>query len=376
MSELIIVGAGIVGLSTAHAAARRGHRVTLLERGPAPNPQSASFDQHRMIRFHYGAAAGYTRMVTEAFAAWERLWTELGERHFADCGAVAVSLQAGDYADQTEAVFRDLGVPHETVQGAALARLLPQLDLPPSARGVLAHPGGPLFADRIVTALHRLCESQGVRILPHCPVTAIDDDGSVRTAAGETLRADRVIVAAGAWLPRLLPARFGDLPTHRQALCYVEAPRAHAAAWANGPALVVIGDRGVYSLPPLAGTGLKFGDGAHRRKAAPEAGFDWSIDEGREIIDAFSPFLRDADDYAPLRMQVGYYVMDGSRRFRIETAGKCLFVTNCDGQMFKFGPAVGERIVACCEGTLAPDDLAQWAAGGQPQRIPQPETRS
>jgi sarcosine oxidase len=33
--------------------------------------------------------------------------------------------------------------------------------------------------------------------------------------------------------------------------------------------------------------------------------------------------------------------------------------------MFKFGPLIGERIVACCEGTLAPDDLAHWAAGGQ-----------
>ncbi len=365
MPDIIVVGAGIVGLSVAHAAARRGHAVTLLERGPVPNPQGASFDQHRMIRFHYGAAAGYTRMVGAAFAAWERLWTELGERHFADCGAVAISLREGDYADQTAAVFRDQGVPHEIVRGAALARLLPQLDLPAGASGLLAHPGGPLFADRIVTALHRLCESQGVRILPHSPVAAIEDDGRVRTEAGDTLRADRVVVAAGAWLPGLLPGRFGDLPTHRQALCYVAPPPAHAAAWAEGPALVVIGDRGVYSLPPLAGTGLKFGDGAHRRRAAPADGFAWSIDEGNEIIDAFRPFLRDADAYAPLRMQVGYYVMDGSRRFRMEAAGKCLFITNCDGQMFKFGPLIGERVVACCEGTLAPHDLAAWAAGQQ-----------
>jgi sarcosine oxidase len=362
MSDIIVVGAGIVGLSTAHAAARRGHRVTVLERGPVPNPQGASFDQHRMIRFHYGAAAGYTRMVAEAFAAWERLWDELGERHFADCGAVAVSLSKRDYADETARVFRDLDVPHEIVEGGALGRLLPQLDLPASARGVLSRPGGPLFADRIVTALHRLCESQGVRIQPHCAVTAIDDDGGVRTETGETLRADRVVVAAGAWLPRLMPDRFARMPTYRQALCYVAAPDAHAAAWASGPALVVLGDRGVYSLPPLAGTGLKFGDGGHRRLAAPEDGFGASIDEGREIIAAFSPYLRDADAYTTLRMQVGYYVMDGSRRFRIETAGKCLFVTNCDGQMFKFGPLMGERIVACCEGTLAPADLSHWAA--------------
>jgi sarcosine oxidase len=363
MSEIIVVGAGIVGLSVAHAAARRGHRVTVLDRGPVPNPHGASFDQHRMIRFHYGASAGYTRMVADAFAAWERLWVELGERHFADCGAVAISLRPGDYADQTACVFREEKIAHEILEGSALARTLPQLDLPGSARGVLASPGGPLFADRIVTALARLCASQGVRIMPHCAVTEIDEAGSVRTQGGERLTADRVVVAAGAWLPRLLPARFSHLPTHRQALCYVAAPAAHDAAWATGPALVVIGDRGVYSLPPLAGTGLKFGDGAHRRRADPEDGFDWSIDEGDEIIAAFRPYLRDAEAYRPLRMQVGHYVMDGSRRFQIEAASKCLFVTNCDGQMFKFGPLVGERIVACCEGSLAPADLAQWAAG-------------
>jgi sarcosine oxidase len=362
MSDIIVVGAGIVGLSTAHAAARRGHRVTVLDRGPVPNPNGASFDQHRMIRYHYGAAEGYTRMVTDAFAAWERLWTELGERHFANCGAVAISLRPGDYADQSAQTFRALGVAHDIAEGGALADVLPQFDLPASARGIIAHPGGPLFADRIVTALSRLCESQHVRILPHCAAAAIDEDGSVRTEAGETLRADRVVVAAGAWLPQLLPDRFGTLPTHRQALCYVQAPPEHEAAWATGPAVVVVGDGSAYTLPPLAGTGLKFGDGAHRRPASPDAGFDWSIDEAADIIAAFRPFLRDADAYLPQRLKVGYYVMDFTRRFRLEAAGKCLFVTNCDGQMFKFGPLIGERVVACCEGTLAPAALAQWAA--------------
>jgi hypothetical protein len=63
---------------------------------------------------------------------------------------------------------------------------------------------------------------------------------------------------------------------------------------------------------------------------------------------------------APFLNSVGAF--DGSQRFRIETAGKCLFVTNCDGRMFKFGPLMGERIVACCEGRLAAADLSQWAA--------------
>jgi sarcosine oxidase len=44
MSRIVIIGAGIVGLSVARAALKRGHEVIVLEQGPAPNPQAASFD--------------------------------------------------------------------------------------------------------------------------------------------------------------------------------------------------------------------------------------------------------------------------------------------------------------------------------------------
>ena len=40
--KINIVGAGIMGLSTAWALYRRGHTVTIFEQGPVPNPQAAS----------------------------------------------------------------------------------------------------------------------------------------------------------------------------------------------------------------------------------------------------------------------------------------------------------------------------------------------
>jgi sarcosine oxidase len=366
MARILIVGAGIVGLSVARAALRRGHAVTLVEQGSVPNPRAASYDEHRMIRLHYGAAEGYTHMVRQAFDAWEELWQELGARHFADCGALSVSVQPGDYTDATRDVFVRLGVPHQVLNAAEVERLCPHLRLPPHATGLLAFPGGPLFADRIMEDLARHVTERGADVLADTRAVSVDEAaGRVGIADGRELAGDLVVVAAGAWLPGLLPAEYGTLRTFRQALCYVEPPPSYRESWARGPAVVVLGGRNVYTLPPLAGTGLKFGSGDRRRPARPSDGFESSLEEGRSVIGAFGDYLREAPRYRPLRMQVGYYVMEESRRFALSHAGRRLVVTNCDGQMFKFGPLIGERIMAAWDGELSFDGLTCWAAGHQ-----------
>ena len=79
--NVIVVGAGIAGLSTAWSLARAGHSVSIVEQGPIPNPLAASGDHHRIIRRAYGKAGGYARLITEAYDAWDELWADLGESH-------------------------------------------------------------------------------------------------------------------------------------------------------------------------------------------------------------------------------------------------------------------------------------------------------
>ena len=366
MSRIVVVGGGIVGLSVARAALKSGHEVVLLEQGPLPNPQGASYDQHRMIRPHYGAADGYARMVDDAFAAWEDVWTDIGATEFEDVGALAISLGPDDYADKTLASFSRLGTPHEVLDRAGVERLCPQLVLPDHAWGVTAGPAGPLFAGRIVTALARLAAERGADLRPGTAVADIDAARATAILAdGTRIEGDHLVVAAGAWLPKLWPARYGAQPTYRQALVYVRAPEPYAEAWRRTPAIAAIGDSGAYTLPDLRGAGLKFGWGGHRRRGAPdETGYGSDLaSESRAVMGAFRPFLRDPDGYAADRMQVGFYVMDESRRFRVDAIEKTLVVTNCDGQMFKFGPVIGNRIVAALEGGESLPALSLWAAG-------------
>ena len=66
---MIVVGAGIVGLSAAWALGRAGHEPVLLERGPIPNPMAASHDRHRLIRLAHSAGDGRNLIIHDAYAA-------------------------------------------------------------------------------------------------------------------------------------------------------------------------------------------------------------------------------------------------------------------------------------------------------------------
>jgi sarcosine oxidase len=301
-------------------------------------------------------------MVRQAFGAWDKVWGDLGEVLFEKTGTLGIAHGSNAYVAETLATFEALGIPHERLSSTEIERIAPQLTLPEDAWGLLNADGGVLLADRIVDGLLAWNRAHGAEMRADCHVEQMDlENARLRLAGGELLDGDALVVAAGAWLGQLLPSY--ALPTYRQAVCYVEGPEVMMEHWRNCPSLTDIGVGNNYALMPVRGTGLKFGSGAHRKAGSPADGFGADLAEGYEVIAPFAPYLRDAGAYRPVRMAVGYYVKDSSEKFRIDTIGKSMIVTNCDGQMFKFGPLIGEHVVSCANGTLSASELQNWAAG-------------
>jgi glycine/D-amino acid oxidase-like deaminating enzyme len=365
--KTIIVGGGIMGLSTAWGLAREGHEVELFEQGPLPNPLASSVDQHRLIRHPYGDHAGYARMIDEAFVAWDLLWGDLGQRLYASTGTLALTGNGADWAERSAAVLARIGKPMTEIAVDDLPRRFPLLDTKGVEHAYWMETGGVLFAQDIVGALARHLRAQpNVRLHTDTPVRDVDlERGSVTTAAGGKHAADAVVVAAGAWLPRLLPALSGRIVPSRQVVIYFDLPADQRAAWAKGPMVIdKTGDVGLYLVPPAEGRGMKIGDHEFSRRGDPDAAREAREDEMHPLLDRCRSLLKGFERWRIEQLKVCFYSVTDDERFVVEKHGAHGWVMSpCSGHGFKFGAVMGLELSRTIAGNRDAAAHAKWAAG-------------
>src|SRR5438045_9772411 len=73
MATVIVVGAGINGVTSAIELKKRGHKVVLVDPGPLPNPLAASTDISKAVRAAYGPDEDYSALADRCIPIW-RTW--------------------------------------------------------------------------------------------------------------------------------------------------------------------------------------------------------------------------------------------------------------------------------------------------------------
>ena len=351
--RVIVVGAGIAGLSTAWQLAKRGHAVTLLEQGPLPNPLSTSGDHHRIIRRAYGAASGYARAITEAYDAWDELWSDLGESHYDPRGFMCISREPGDEAERYLEGMLAGGYAVDRFDGAEAARRYPFLDGSSIRHGFTSAEGGALHCRPIAAGVAKWLRGSGAAVREGAKAVAVDAAaGAVTLESGERLQADRIVVTAGAWVLKLFPELASDLTTFRTAVVYLEPPADLRSAWETSPVILDVGGRtDGYIIPPSGGAGLKFGSGLHKERwPNADSGRGPRPGEGEEVRDLFSPPMIRLDEYAVSDVVTCAYTFTKDERFFGAGIGKAVIVSACSGHGYKFGAAVGRRVAEALEG--------------------------
>ncbi|WP_420349426.1 NAD(P)/FAD-dependent oxidoreductase [Pelagibius sp.] len=219
-ADIVVIGGGLIGLSSALAAARAGLSVTLLEAAVCGRfASSASAGGVRSLNRHPAEIP----LARAALDLWRRLPELVGDDGgFSAAGQIRIAEDADSLAalERRHAMVKALGYDHERLIGPQeLKRRLP--DLAADCKGALVVDDDG-FADplRCIHAFRRAAADAGVMLRENCPVTAIERGGDrlhVVTAEG-VVAAGQVVNAAGAWGGKLAAAVGEPVPLRPAAL--------------------------------------------------------------------------------------------------------------------------------------------------------------
>lgn len=220
--RVAVVGLGAVGSAALRFLALQEHEAVGYEQFTCGHTRGSSHGESRIYRLTY-TDPYYTRKMREAFALWQALQAEAGEPLIEPCGV----LWLGDAHDpELHAIAHALQseqVAYEWLDSPALAARFPALRLEVHERALFQSEGGFLRANACVQANLRLAEAHGAHIHEQARIARVEPRPNglwLETESGARERFDRVLLTAGAWLPKLLPQLSLPLTVTRQTYAY------------------------------------------------------------------------------------------------------------------------------------------------------------
>ena len=205
--RIVIVGGGIIGASIAYHTAKRGGRVTLIEKkrpaGGATENSFAWINSNSKYPAHYG------RLNWLSVLEYRRLQQELGGELNIQWGGSLGWTGDAQAAHQLRRQVREhlsWGYPMQLVDEARFHALEPELQPGPVLAAVHATQEGSLDPVHATEVLLQRAAAFGARIEYPCEITGIDlrwgELQGLRTTCGD-IATDTLVIAAGVDTPRL-----------------------------------------------------------------------------------------------------------------------------------------------------------------------------
>jgi glycine/D-amino acid oxidase-like deaminating enzyme len=303
-----------------------------------------------MTRAAYGKDAIYSRMARDSLAEWQALSDRADRPIFHPLGVLFFTTTPCEYFAETLAVNRQLGLPVEEMDSAALTERFPMIDFAEVELGVFEPGFGVLMARRAVQSLVAEFVSAGGEYR-HAFAKLPKSNGELTAIGlgdGSILEADAFVIAAGPWLGKICPEILaGRIVPTRQEIFYFEPPPGDnlfqlgkMPGWAE-----FSGGDFHYGFPDLEGRGIKF---AHHCDGVIIDPDTQSREPSAEILaeivdyrDRRFPRLRGA---ALVGAEVCQYENSSNGDFLIDvhpTMPNVLLVGGGSGHGFKHGPEVG-----------------------------------
>lgn len=368
--QVIIVGAGSMGMAAGYYLAKKGVRTLMIDAFDPPHTMGSHHGDTRIIRFAYGEGSEYVPLALRAQELWKQLEDDASDTLFLQTGVLSVGEEKDDFMRGVKESSERFSLPLEILHAKEIQQRWPGITVPDHFQGYLESTAGVLYSERCISAYRDLALKHGAELLTHTRVTGIapDDSGvTVETESGR-YRGEKLLLSAGAWNPALLHSLGLNLPI---------VPTRKTVAWFEAedklydpqhfPAFVFsLGHSSYYGFPNIDGTGVKIGRHDGGQAIDPDHldrtfGTDPSDEtDVRTFLETYMPQAA-----GPLRQgRVCIYSFTPDEHFVIDrhpNYSHIVISAGFSGHGFKFASAIGEAASQLLTDGRASHDLSLFS---------------
>ncbi len=363
---MAVVGLGAAGSAALQSLATRGTSCIGLDRWSPPHAHGSTHGRSRIIRQSYYESPAYVPLVQRAWSLWEQLERDSGRTLLHPTGGLMLGPGDGDLVTGARTSAIRHGLAHEMLTAAELRRRFPQFAVDDSMVGLWEQQAGVLDPEACVDAALDRAARHGATVQTDTTVAgwqSTDQGITVVTSAG-TIACEQLILAAGAWLPTLLPGL--PLTVERQVMWWFDPLRAEARLGAaDCPVFMWEWEAGriFYGLPDQ-GAGVKVARHHEGDLVNPdEVDRQASLVELTTIRRLLERYLPDANG-ALRESAVCLYTNTPDHHFILGPHPgdpRVLLASPCSGHGFKFASVIGEILADLALTGGSPFDLRPFA---------------
>lgn len=349
-----MIGAGAAGASATYNLSKRGLKVLTLEQFGVGHDRGSTHGHSRIFRFAYDQVT-YARMAMRALELWRDLETDAGTKLYWETGMLDFGGNDAPKINRIERVMREINSPFELLDATAMNARFPQWRPRHDWKIIYSQFAGIVYPNLTLDVLIGMARVYGATVLEHTPVLEVDlsdpKNPAVNTAHG-TFSSQKLVIAAGAWLPKLVTGLNRRFVAQDNLTAFFRPKNLEPFAPEKFPVFIQRDDEQVYGFPNFGLPGVKVALHSTGENVDPDARVVLNDDPRVSRLHTWlSKYIPDAAG-AFMQAKTCMYTNTVNEDFVLDlhpNSSHTIIASPCSGHGFKFTPILGEIIadMAC-----------------------------